>query len=294
MGLMGQDTNCLGALALELAPGTLADRLALPQAQAAELGALVARDLAKLVPGVQALDLGLLAAHFDPTELLRPGWPLHAELAELLVGAPGRRDDGRVIAFGSHEGRLPAALSPDENAVGGPLRLLPFVLRGPADAVAEAGARLEEVLLDTGMAGADTALLAQTAFGAQIEHARCLTLHDLCALTALQYEHAGLSPLWSLIEAALLAPGHEQWLDAPPEPLARYADGRVRLAKMDLDVWADAGFAPGGTDAGQLPRVYAHFQRRQRQFLAVLEAHGVVTRMEPVAPGEDPRAALSG
>src|SRR3546814_9062548 len=72
--------------------------------------------------------------------------------------------------------------------------------------------------MERGMAGADTALLAQEAFGLQVEHARYLTLHDLCALMAMQYDHAGLAPLWPVLETALLSPDREAWLDAPPEP----------------------------------------------------------------------------
>lgn len=284
--------RCLGALAIELTPGTLASRLALPQLQAGELAGMVARDLAGFVPDVQSLDLAVLAAHFDPVELLRPGWPLHTELGELVAGAPGRRDAGRVIAFGSHEDRLPAALTPDANHVGGALRLLPFVLTGDAEDLSRVAEALESTLLDTGMAHADTALLAQEGFGAQVEHARYLTVHDLCAMTAMQYEHGGLEPLWPLIEAALLAPHAEEWLDAAPEPLARYAGGRVRLAMMDIDVWADAGFAPPDTDAAALPRAFEHFARRQRQFAAVLQAHAIEVVFDHVGGGSDPRQAL--
>ena len=81
--------SCHGALALELSPGTGSARHALPRERAAALAALVSRDLAALVPEVAVLDLVLLAALFDPVELLRPGWPLHAELDRLGAQAPG-------------------------------------------------------------------------------------------------------------------------------------------------------------------------------------------------------------
>lgn len=284
--------RCLGALALELTPGTIAGHLALPQVEASALAGRVARDLAGFVPEVQSLDLAVLGAHFDPVELLRPGWPLHDELAELVSGAPGRRDASRVIAFGSHEGRLPAALSPDENYVGGALRLLPFVLTGDHDSVESVGEALEATLLDTGMAHADTALAAQEGFGAQVEHARYLTVHDLCAMIAMQYEHVGLAPLWPVIEAALLAPGSETWLDAPPEPLVRYSHGAVRVAMMDIDAWAEAGFAPSGVEAGQLPQAFEQFSRRQRQFAALLQAHGIRLTFDHAPAGKDPREIL--
>ncbi|MFC4727442.1 hypothetical protein [Coralloluteibacterium thermophilus] len=287
--------SCLGALAIELVPTTVAGRMALPQARAGELAALVARDLARHAPEAPALDLAVLAAHFDPIELLRPRWPVHAELVELAARAPrgGAPAGGRVIAFGSNaEGALPARLAPDPNHVGGALRLVPFALSGDAETVAQVGARLEATLLETGMADPATALEAQSAFEAQVEHARYLTLHDLVAMTAMQYEHAGLAPLWPLIEAALLAPDDEAWLDAPPEPLLRYAGGTARVAGFDIDTWSDAGFAPADTPPERLSRAFDHFGRRQRQLGAVLAAHGIALATRPVAPGEDPRAAL--
>jgi len=87
------------------------------------------------------------------------------------------------------------------------------------------------------MASAATALQAQEEFAARIEHARYLTAHDLAAMIAMQYDHVGLKRLWPLIETALLAPQRELWLDASPEPLLRYADGRISMAKFDFDAW---------------------------------------------------------
>jgi hypothetical protein len=286
------DLSCLGALAVELSPGATPGRTALSPEQAGALAGLVARDLDKLVPGAAALDLGLVAALFDPVELLRPGYPLHAELERLVARAPGAAG-GRVIGFGAGAEGLPPPLRPDPEHAQGPLRLLPLLVRGEPAAVAEVGDRMEQVLLDTGMAGADTALLAQDGFAVAVEHARLLTLNDLAAMMAMQYDHAGLGPLWPLVEAALLAPGSEQWLDAAPEPRARYAGGEVRLAMLDADAWAEGGFAPAGADAAQLGRAFERFQMRQRQFAAVLGAHGIPVTFDHCPAGQDPRAVLS-
>ena len=149
------------------------------------------------------------------------------------------------------------------------------------------------MLLDTGMAGADTALAAQAGFAAPVEHARLLTLNDLAAMMALQYEHAGLAPLWPLVEAALLAPEAEQWLDAPPEPLARYAGGEVRIAMLDTEAWNEGGYAPATKEPAQLARAFERFQMRQRQFAAVLDAHGIPVTYDHCPAGRDPRGILS-
>jgi len=174
------DLSCLGALAIELSPGAGTHRDALSPAEAGALAERVARDLDRLVPGVAALDLGLVAALFDPVELLRPGYPLHAELERLVARAPGAAG-GRVIGFGAGPEGLPGPLRPDPGHAQGPLRLLPLLVRGEPAAVAEVGERMEQVLLDTGMASADTALLAQDGFQTTVEHARLLTLNDLAA-----------------------------------------------------------------------------------------------------------------
>ncbi|GAB2504374.1 hypothetical protein [Lysobacter humi (ex Lee et al. 2017)] len=288
--------HVLGALALELRGGLDAAPTPLEQARVGELAARMAADLAGFAPGASALDLVTVGMHYDPVELLRPGWPVHQELDALAARAPGRAG-GRVIAFGAHEGRLPGTLAPSPDFVGGPLRLVPFVLGGdPAD-VAPVGDRFEQVLLETGMAGAATALAAQDLFDLHVEHARYLTVHDLAAMMSLQYEHAGLAPLWPVIETALLAPQDEAWLDAPPEPLIRYGDGEARIALFSPRAWQARYAQDLDCDAEanreQALRQHAHFQARQRQLAAVLQAHGVAVNFVHCDPGADCLAALA-
>jgi hypothetical protein len=275
--------HVLGALALELRGDAPVARDRLAPTEVGALAALVARDLAKFAPEAATLELVTVGAHFDPIELLRPGWPLHRELDELAARAPrdpaAPLDAGRVIAFGAHEEQLPGALSPSADFVGGPLRLVPFVLSGKADVVARVGDTFERELLERGMAGADTALAAQEAFGLAVEHARYLTVHDLAAMMAMQYEHAGLAPLWPLLETALLEPDGEAWLDAAPEPLVRYAQGEARIAMFTPAAWHAryAADMPNDTEEGRERqyRQHRHFEARQRQIAAVLAAHGV-------------------
>ena len=294
-----QETNLqvLGALALELTPGSTAARNALPQAAAGELAQDMARDLASFVPEAAALELVIVGAHYDAVELLRPGWPLLHELDQLAARAPaatrGSDVSGRVIAFGAHEGQLPGTLTPDPDHAGGPLRLVPFVLGGDADVVARVGDAFERELIERGMAGAATALRAQEAFGVQVEHARYLTVHDLAALMALQYEHAGLAPLWPIVEAALLAPDAEEWLDAPPEPAVHYVQREARVALPSPQAWR-ARYAPDvAEDCDTLERRFALFQARQRQFAAVLQAHAIAVTFVHCDADADTRSELA-
>ena len=297
------DTSVLGALALELRGETPVARAWLAQDPAGALAALVARDLARLAPEAAALQLITVGAHYDPVEVLRPGWGLHQELDALSARAPRPRTEtgtdwsgGSVVAFGAHEDQLPGVLAPSPDYFGGPLRVVPFVLRGPDDVIARVGDQFERELIERGMAGADTALAAQESFGLQVEHARYLTAHDLAAMTALQYEHAGLGPLWPVLETALLAPDGEAWLDAPPEPLVHYVQGEARIAMFEAAAWkaryaADADCTQADIRE-RLSRQHAHFQARQRQMAAVLAAHGVPVTFMHVAPESDAHQEL--
>ncbi len=268
--------HCLGVFALERSPEGEVGHALLARDEADALGSVLAEDLRRLLPGVEALDAGLALALFDPAQLLRPGWPVHAALAELAGAAPGRRG-GRSIAFGSHDGRMPAAaLQPDPALGGGLMRLMPFVLLGDAADVAPVAEAMEATLLDVGMASAQAALDAQAAFGIQLEHARWMSLHDLCAMTAMQYGHAGLEAHWRLIEAALLAPNGEEWLREDGEPLARYAGGEVRIADV----------APVDGDAA------ADLRRATRRLEAILTAHGVAHRRIAAASVDEAERAL--
>lgn len=267
----------LAALALELTPGSQVAHHMLPQRDAGALAQHIARDLATHHADAMHLQMATVAAHYDPVELLRPHWPLHGELRQLAARAPSDPDStrGRIIAFGAHDGCLPGALTASPEFQGGPLRLLPITLDGDAGIVARVSETFEAELMEQGMAAADTALAVQDAFGLQIEHARYLTLHDLCAMTALQYGHAGLRPLWPVLETALFAPDREVWLDAPPEPLLHYADREARIALFSTDDWRRRYAGDIDVDASTLQRMHAQFEARQRQFANVLQAHGV-------------------
>ncbi|MBE2210284.1 MAG: hypothetical protein IAE66_01660 [Xanthomonadaceae bacterium] len=283
------DLSVLAVMALEWMPDGPAPRAALSQDEAGLLAERIGHDLALLVPEVATLDLVVMGSHFDPAEVLRPGWPVHRRLHELRERAPGRHVAPRIIGFGADaDGDIPQPLQSEAALQGGLLRVLPLLLAG--DGAARVGKQLEDVLVDRGMARAETALQAQEAFAARIEHARYLTVHDLAAMTALQYEHMGLAPLWALVETALLAPGEDAWLDAPPEPLIHLTNGEARIALFSDDAWRER-YAPGEDDAERLARMRGFFEARVRQLAAVLEAHGIPVTFVDCPRGHDARQA---
>jgi len=288
---MSEIVSCLGAFALELSPLTRAQAPCLIQAEAGELAAMLARDLAKWVPEVRDCDFTVLAALFDPVEILRPGFPLHAELERLTAQAPGQ-GSARVIALGANENSLPEALAPSSEFAEGPFRLVPFLLRGDAELIKNVGEQLEASLLDIGMAPADTALFAQENFKVQIEHARYLTVHDLAAMMAMQYEHASLKNVWPLIETALLAPDEQCWCDAMPDPLALYRDGEIHMTLIDADDWQTLGYCGEENNPERCEFLFEQFEMRQRQMAALFQAHGLEVTFEHCPKGKNPKQAL--
>src|SRR5580658_10173386 len=174
-------------LALERVAGDMPPRLCLSRDEAAELAELVAADLHALVPQVTEARLALAGALFDQVELLRPGFPAWATLDELTRRVPRGQLDN-VVAFGSHEGRMPALpLEPSPIFADGPMRLLPLSLLAPAELAAELSEQLEIHLVGRGEAGALTSDWLMRTLGIALEHVRYLSRNDLLALTCVQY-----------------------------------------------------------------------------------------------------------
>jgi hypothetical protein len=225
-------------------------RTTLERGTAGILADAVAHDLAAQVAEISMLDFVFVGALYDQAQLLRPGWPLHAALAEALDRLPRDPQAPHVVALGSHAGRMPLpALEPDRDLLGSPMLVMPWLLAGPSEVIGTVGQRLERELLDNGLIGAELALALGEAFGVKTAHARHMTTLDLCALTCAQYEHAGLGGVWQMIETALLRPGQTLTVRLDDSIVLRYGEGVVRC------------------DAGD--------RRRIAQVRAILAAHGL-------------------
>lgn len=280
-----------GLLALELSPGQVIGKNRLSVADASALGGLMADDLRQWIAPHADIDISLAGACFDPVEILRPQWPVHRELARLSHLAP-KSADARLLSIGADADHMPEGLQPDAAFLRGPLRLIPFVLSGPAPSIAGVQDRMEAELMERGMAGAATALAAQDLFNAVIEHARYMTLHDLVALMAMQYEHNGLAPVWPIIETALFAPQKEVWLDAAPEPLVFFQANTAHIALLDSHQWAQMQPSLAGRTCEQLETQFQMFQMRQRQIAALLGAHGITVDFDFCAEAGTARETL--
>src|SRR5579859_5308129 len=261
-------------LALELSAGDTPPRRTLTRDEAAELAALIAADLHTLVPQVDEARLALAGALFDAVELLRPGFPVWATLDELARRVP-RGQFENVVAFGHHEGRMPAQpLEPDPAYADGPMRLLPLSLLAPEDVAEPLSERLEVELVGRGEASANTADWLMRTFGIRLEHARYLSRNDLLALTCVQYEHVNLAPLWQLLEAAMLTPYRPETALSARGLALRYADG---TAWMQSPAQWLATQDSAMTERGH---AFAGAVFELRQYAALLQAHGLPLQLD--------------
>nr|WP_210427820.1 hypothetical protein [Dyella sp. SG609] len=263
-------------LALELSPGETPDRLTLSRDEAAELAALAAADLHALVPQVEQCRLAVAGALFDAVELLRPGFPVWATLDELARRVPRGHLDN-VVAFGTHDGRMPAQpLEPERGYADGPMRLLPLSLLAPEALAEELAERLEVELVGRGEAGARSSDWLMRTLGVRLEHARYLSRNDLLAMTCVQYEHVNLAALWSLLECALLTPYREETTLTARGLALRYAEGKVWI-QSPAD-WAAAQAIEPAQRAHELAGIVFEL----RQYVALLDAHRIPQALESI------------
>jgi len=266
-------------LALELSPGETPQRLTLGRDEATELAALAAADLHALVPQVEQCRLAVAGALFDAVELLRPGFPVWATLDELARRVPRGHLDN-VVAFGTHDGRMPAQpLEPERGYADGPMRLLPLSLLAPEALAEELAERLEVELVGRGEAGARSSDWLMRTLGVRLEHARYLSRNDLLAMTCVQYEHVNLAALWTLLECALLTPYREEATLSARGLGLRYADGKVWI--QSPSDWAAAqAIDPTPVELGQRAHELAGIVFELRQYAALLDAHRIAQALE--------------
>ncbi|MEO8810384.1 MAG: hypothetical protein ABI386_09080 [Rhodanobacter sp.] len=261
-------------LALEPVAGEPPARLTFARDEAAALVQLIAVDLLALVPQVENARLALAGALFDPVELLRPGFPVWAALDELARRVP-RGTLEHVVAFGSHDGRMPApSLEPSPSYAGGPMRLLPLSLLAPAALADELSDQLEVQLVGRGEVGTATADWLMRTLGIRLEHARYLSRDDLLAMTCVQYEHVNLAPLWALLETALLTPQREEQAVSARGLSLRYADGAVHVQSPAQWLARQHG------EAATRVHDFAGIIFELRQYAALLDAHQIPLQLQ--------------
>lgn len=250
----------------------------LGRADTEQMLAHLAADLRAMLPGIAECSLIAAGALFDQTQILRPGHPVFSALestaAAQRVFKPG------LVSVGAADGIMPVAeLQPADDIPLGLLQLLPVVVHGPAERIAELGQAMEYRFLEQGQLSAHAAAWLQTAFGIVINHARLMTLTDLDAMRRMQLEHFGFLPLWELLDAALTGRGETLTVTTPSGQGWQWRDGEVHTDFETFDNWASAGGGAGLPGARlALAEGYGDWTREMRQYIVTLRAHGVAVR----------------
>lgn len=279
--------SCIGAIGVEV-DWAQAESTGLPapaeRETAERLAERVSVDLQSLLPGVEGLGLCLAGAVYELPQLLRPGFPAYEALNQLYERAlQGQGFQPGQFTIGAQKGRMPSvALEPERSDPASALIAVPFVLLGPHALAERQQQAMEEVFVTRGALPPPTAVELRRAFNLPLVHATYLTVHDLCAIARVQLENIGLLPLWELIESALFD-DTERLIQTDQGNRLLLSGDTVRAELIDFDRWAREGGGKG-LDVNEIEEAYATLVREQRQYSAMLRAHGV--QLETVlAPG---------
>ncbi|MEM1410751.1 MAG: hypothetical protein AAGH19_00220 [Pseudomonadota bacterium] len=245
-------------------------------AEAEQLLAHVAADLARLFPAVHGLGLCGVGVLYDQAQLLRPGWPLFGAMADVARRRWKRHDDATgLLSIGTAEGYLPRdELSPDPALPPGILQLLPLQLHGAPALLEQLEEDMEHRFMEEGQLTPISARAIERAFGVATTHARFLTLTDLRAMHKMQLEHFGFGALWELLDAALEEEVAERAVQGSAGQRFRWRDGAVHAQFETFDAWASRGGGSALAD-DELAAGYLDWTREYRQILITLAAHGV-------------------
>ncbi len=271
-------TTWMGVLALEPVAGALPQRQMLTRATAEGLNDAMGAQLARFLPPEHDYGFVWSAAIYDPAQLLRRGFPLYQELANLFVA--GQRhgvDAGQCLTLCERDGRMPTALlEPDAAIGGGTLYIVPIAVTGSDESIAAASERLETELYEQGLADAAVVFELHRDLGVAFEHVRLMSLMDLSAMMAAQMEHVGFACAWQLIEEVLYG--------NPPRTLETLSPLGQSLRLEDEAVWL--AFEPYSlharqhdADADTRLQSYTEKLHEFRQLQGLLAAHGIAVRV---------------
>jgi hypothetical protein len=250
----------------------------LDKVAAEQVLAHIATDLASLLPAISRCALSMAGALFDQTQILRPQFPVLKALQDLQQSSnPGSDFQSRLLSIGSDQGQMPVAeLQPLADIPLGLLQILPLLLSGPADLIEELNEEMEHRFLDQGQLSAHSAKSLESQFLVSINHARFMTLTDLNAMLRMQLDHFGFLPLWELLDAAINTPDRILEANSTDGHQFKWQDGAVHSVFETFDWWATHG---GGVDLPaedqQLQTAYVDWTRIYRQYLTLLNAHGI-------------------
>jgi hypothetical protein len=242
-----------------------------------QLLAHMAADLKSLHPSISQCSLIAAGALFDQTQVLRPDYPVFAALESASIATLAEKFRPGMVSLAANNGIMPVTdLQPLENIPLGLLQLLPIVVHGSADVVAELGQAMEYRFLEEGQISAHSASWLESAFGIRLNHARFMTLTDLNAMLRMQLDHFGFLPLWYLLDAALNGCSDTLRVLTANGHVFEWREEAVKTTFETFDYWANEGGGREHEGARQrLAEGYSDWTREVRQYLTTLNAHGV-------------------
>jgi hypothetical protein len=256
----------------------------LSRADCQTLAGALANDLARIVPEASTGLLVIGGGMLEPSELLRPGfgaWQALQDLAEPVIRE--QRDLARILAIGSHHGRLPdARLRPPELPPQGSMLGLPVLLivnQADADDLSN---RLEAELMERGGIQPPARAILAESTGIDTAHGQFLTLADQLALHQIQLDTAGLGAFWPPVEHALLADDEESTFELPG-PLRVTWRPEDKVMSLDF-VTFDQSTRP--------PSEYALWVRAYRSVSAIFDSHGISWQARSDLKHDDQRDCL--
>lgn len=240
--------------------------------KAGQLADAIANDLARILGDqIHACGLILPAALYDLTELLQPGLTWVEILLEIYRGSfAGQGFTPQVLALGGDDDFPVAALAPQRRPGSGPLLILPLLLVGEHTTIEPIQSQLEEVLLERGRSSLQTESLIRRNFHLSPRNLTYATFNDLSALLKIQLGHAGLEPLWQLLEGALFRPEEAELAQLPEQNSFLGRNGEIFTTFYTYDQWV-------ATDRGDATD-YRRWLLKQRLYEAGLAAHGLRIR----------------
>lgn len=275
-------------LTVEVNPGEIPDVLPPLQREDAEkLGHAMARDLQRLIDGLEQYGLVAIGGFYDSTELLRPGLPVFQAMADLYRSAmPQGGFQPSIMSIGAQGDSFPLnGLEPSTATDSSPLLLIPFAVVGEEQSMDHLRQQLETRLLEKGQGSVETGRVIENSAGLRPHNLFYATLDDLCALMRVQLDHAGFTGLWDLIDAALFPRS---------EPVRCLLDeGHCFLGHHNVAYTRHVRYRSWRQrQSGQTPEAlitqYGQWHRRQRQYVAGLAAHGLSVCHVPDQADNDP------
>lgn len=252
---------------IEIAPAPIPTRT-LPRAACERLADALASDLARLVPRAEQALLVVAGTLLEPSDVLRPRFPVWQALDAMVRSVPPDPESGgRVLAIGAHGGRLPEPrLQPPESSPGSQFLIVPLLLVADNDLADELREHLEQGLFEKGGVHPPARAVLEEAAGIESEHVQLMTLADLVALQHVQMDTAGMGAFWPVAEQALLDPSADRRFELPAGLTAEWQGERAEICFRSFDQYGDE------------PEAYALWVRAFRSLAALLELHAIPWR----------------